>query len=469
MINRSDNRKKIIRKLNKIKYKIMGLIGLFFLNVRYGFFKTFLICIFIINQIILIYDFTNFCGNKNSIGEVTSKNLVIFLIVIIITAIIGYIIRYEYFRYTIKVKNYSKKQKLRLKENINLSDEYLASGYEIKIFNKGLEKNYTNIYDEYYVMSKEINRKLQHPNCSISVKAAFPFVINDEVRTFVPRIMYSNFKSNRYMYNGKLLKQNQSLLLNDENELDVMNKTISKVGYYIGQCTNEIVFKQFSNNRKISKVFDGKELLVDDSNVLHELEDSKCANFLGASTLLFTVDNKILIAKQGSYSKSNSNRYAPTGSGSVEWRKDYKEIVTSNLCEIITHAMDRELREEWNLPDKKSLKIITILIGYARLIERGGKPDYFGISFTPKTFKELLSLSNDETFISSCEDGFQSEDYFIVSFDDDSDMIKKLKNFYDEKKKKNEISIQLHIIVEIMSQMEEDKILNKYLEDLRKN
>lgn len=88
----------------------------------------------------MIYDFTNFCGNKNSIEEVTSKNLVIFLIVIIITAIIGYIIRYEYFRYTIKVKNYSKKQKLRLKENINLSDEYLASGYEIKIFNKGLEK-----------------------------------------------------------------------------------------------------------------------------------------------------------------------------------------------------------------------------------------------------------------------------------------------------------------------------------------
>ena len=81
----------------------------------------------------------------------------------------------------------------------------------------------------------------------------------------------------------------------------------------------------------------------------------------------------------------------------------------------------------------------------------------------------MLNLSNNGTFISNREDGFQSEDYFILSFDDDSDMIKKLKNFCDEKKEKNELSIQLHIIVEIMSQMEEDKILNKYLEDLRRN
>ena len=80
-----------------------------------------------------------------------------------------------------------------------------------------------------------------------------------------------------------------------------------------------------------------------------------------------------------------------------------------------------------------------------------------------------MNLSNNGTFISNREDGFQSEDYFILSFDDDSDMIKKLKNFCDEKKEKNELSIQLHIIVEIMSQMEEDKILNKYLEDLRRN
>ena len=240
---------------------------------------------------------------------------------------------------------------------------------------------------------------------------------------------------------------------------------VSKVSYYSGQCTHEIVYKKFYSLRKIGKIFDGKKLLVDDENVLYPLEYSRCANFLGASTLLITQDNKILIARQGTYSKANPNKYVPTGSGSVEWKKDYTNVNTENLCDVIIHAMDRELREEWNLPGRKRLKINTKLIGYARLIERGGKPDYFGLSYTPNSFAEIKCMLNGKGFISKKEKGLQNDNYYLLSFNDDKQIIEELKRFCDEEKE--QLSIQVHIILEIMEQMKQDEFFYNFLNNLR--
>lgn len=460
---------KIIKDWNKMRYKIIGKIDLFFMNVKYGFLKTFLIFVFIVNQILFLFDFIKFFDNKH-IFESTILNIYINLLIgTIIIAIIGYIIRYQYYSYIIQIKNYSQNQKLELKINIKLSEEYISSGYEVKTFKNGdLCKD--NSLDEYYVASRKINSKLQNETCLINIRHDAPFIIDNELITLVPKIMYWNFKAHYFMNNGKLLKQNKSLLLNADNELKYCGDSslmmpVSKVGYYSGQCTHEIVYKKFYSLRKIGKIFDGKKLLVDDENVLYPLEYSRCANFLGASTLLITQDNKILIARQDTYSKANPNRYAPTGSGSVEWKKDYTNINTENLCDVIIHAMDRELREEWNLPGRKRLKINTKLIGYARLIERGGKPDYFGLSYTPNSFAEIKCMLKGKGFISKKEKGLQSDNYYLLSFNDDKQIIEELKRFCDDEK--DQLSIQVHIILEIMEQMKQDEVFYNFLNNLR--
>ena len=106
---------KIIKDWNKIRYKIIGKIDLFFMNVKYGFLKTFLIFVFIVNQILFLFDFIKFFDNKH-IFESTILNIYINLLIgTIIIAIIGYIIRYQYYSYIIQIKNYSQNQKLELK------------------------------------------------------------------------------------------------------------------------------------------------------------------------------------------------------------------------------------------------------------------------------------------------------------------------------------------------------------------
>ena len=129
---------KIIKDWNKMRYKIIGKIELFFMNVKYGFLKTFLIFVFIVNQILFLFDFIKFFDNKH-IFESTILNIYINLLIgIIIIAIIGYIIRYQYYAYIIQIKNYSQNQKLELKINIKLSEEYISSGYEVKTLKMGI-------------------------------------------------------------------------------------------------------------------------------------------------------------------------------------------------------------------------------------------------------------------------------------------------------------------------------------------
>ena len=94
-------------------------------------------------------------------------------------------------------------------------------------------------------------------------------------------------------------------------------------------------------------------------------------NYIGASTIVITKDNCLIIGKQGDYSRANAGRYAPSGSGSV----NYSDLKLSNdFNSIIINAMEREFCEENNYSSNNKIK--TIIIGYARLLERGGKPDF---------------------------------------------------------------------------------------------
>lgn len=351
-----------------------------------------------------------------------------------------------------------------------LSSEQVSSGYQIQTFFNGRAK-------ESYIMSREVNSYLQDTSSNSSIKTQqleYKFRLADEVAKLVPSIMNLNFKKPGITFNGKLLRQINDLYPG------ISSVAVQKTAYFDGQCTHEIVYKHFKPFHDIKLAFDGSQLLMDKDNVLYDLDYSSCANFIGVSTLVFTKDNRIIIGKQAGYSKANSGRYAPSGSGSV----NYKDAISfsrkaastealrdtdgkgnikngNEFRDILAYAMRREFCEECNYSLKKAKqRMRTHIIGYARLLERGGKPDYFGISYIDES---IFDLSND---IRKREYGLSSN-YDFCYFSDVNQIPVVLRRFCDEHIKEKKISIQLDIICSLLEQLVEESKLTMFINDLK--
>lgn len=317
-------------------------------------------------------------------------------------------------------------------DNIRLSEKQMASGYQIMSFDNGVS-------EEKYIMSDEINFKLIHNPSMKAINLNYKFQLADEIKTYVPSILKRSFMSNRLIFNGKLIRMANDIYKNSSSV------NIQSVRYFEGQCTNEIIYKKIKSNHSLGPIFLGKCLLVDDKNILYDLEHSSCANYIGASTITITKDRYIIIGKQGDFSRANAGRYAPSGSGSV----NYSDLRSNkDLNSLIISAMEREFCEENNYIIKEKNKIKTILIGYVRLLERGGKPDFFGISFIDDYSN---SFNNN---IKKTELGIEDEN-LLLKIPNNSNIGETLLNFCNSNIEEKKISIQLMILAELISKYEQ--------------
>jgi len=335
--------------------------------------------------------------------------------------------------YSIIQDNYYKNKVIKA---INLNEKQIVNGYSIMSFCNGIN-------EEKYIMSDNINLKLMDGKSIRINKIGFKFELADEIKKYVPSILKRNFMSNKLIFNGKLVRMASDLYL-DSDSINVQN-----VRYFDGQCTNEIVYKQIKSNYSLNFFFLGENLLVDKDNILFDLEFSSCANYIGASTLAITKDNYIVIGKQGDFSRANAGRYAPSGSGSVNYN-DLKSSMDFNS--LIIKAMEREFCEENYYSCESKNKIRTIIIGYVRLLERGGKPDFFGISFIDEYSYNL------ENGIKTLELGIADKNLMIPIYDN-LGIGKTLLNFCNRYIPAKKVSIQLMIITEILLKHEQ-KILS---------
>lgn len=127
-------------------------------------------------------------------------------------------------------------------------------------------------------------------------------------------------------------------------------------------------------------------------HTLMELSDShELANYIGVSTLLISGNHQkyLYIPRQSQLNQQSSGLLAPSGSGSLDW-KDLSGAVahddtamTYSLQETVIKGMERELREELEHSvdfDLKNSELQTQIIGYFRMYERAGKPEFVGIS-----------------------------------------------------------------------------------------
>lgn len=352
-------------------------------------------------------------------------------------------------------------EKRELQEKLQLSTTEKEAGYEIKKFFNGN-------FEEYYSESDTVNKALQARRKIPFRLVERSYRLPEEVRPLVPAIMEGTFRSPNLIFNGALLRQTSHIDFGAPNPLAF----VQKVKYFDGQCSHEIAYKQFVLPDTIGVAFDGKRLLADEKDTLYNLNHSPCANFLGASTLVITRDNKLIIGKQAGFSKANKGRFAPSGSGSV----DYADIKKAEkyygcdkeraqpLCfnQILTYAMEREFCEECNYSlSLAGTRMKSALIGYVRLLERGGKPDYFGLSYLDDDIKNI------QKDIKKSEYGLVGR-MVILHFDDVKDIPQLLEDFCKKKQETKQVSIQLFLITKYLKQMKESGSLEGLINELRK-
>lgn len=306
---------------------------------------------------------------------------------------------------------------------------YRDNGYSIQEFNK-----------EKFIMSDEVNNLIYSDKFSLKLDYSGKFLLSKEVRLIAPFALNRAFKSKRTIYNSQLIRLADEIYLEHDNKI-----RIQKTDYFQGLCTNEMVYSKLKSVLNIYDpfVFKGEDLMLDENGELIQLCESLCSNYLGGSTLAVTSDNYIIINSQSNRSAANSGRLAPSGSGSTDFR-DLKKLIKSKseqtFQELVKITMERELREECGLLHK-NVKMKSKVIGFARLLERGGKPDFFGITY--------IDIKHDK-IKESLKEYFEIGNYRIMAipFNSYSEIPSILFELINQDK--NKISIQIYIIAEIL-------------------
>lgn len=96
------------------------------------------------------------------------------------------------------------------------------------------------------------------------------------------------------------------------------------------------------------------------------------SNHLGGNTLGITDDGRLVLWLQSGNAERSHNRWAPTGSGSLDW-EDLD--AGGSLLRSVANGAERELREESCL-EEKEIPMRTKVIGFFRWCSRGGLPGF---------------------------------------------------------------------------------------------
>ena len=161
---------------------------------------------------------------------------------------------------------------------------------------------------------------------------------------------------------------------------------IQRTSYFHSLITNDLALKKWRmpGSRQVS--IDFSDLTYRNGRLI-PLSDSQLSNHIGVSTIVVTKDLKLNYQEQGKDNVINAGRLAPSASGSLDW-DDIGKLHPKNFRDLIVLGLERELREELSAQiTPKSCH--TYLTGSARDLQRGAKPEFFGLTLLRQSAIEL--------------------------------------------------------------------------------
>lgn len=272
------------------------------------------------------------------------------------------------------------------------------------------QKKETLVHDESgekAIYTKEVNKMLIEDGDKIVIETDYetPRKIEDFIRQNKDELFA--FLRWKYLESKKPNKKmffNEKKLCLTSDLYDYMNSKsknkkveVHKGCYYDTFVTNICSTYKLQDSKNITDIYDrGKFYPHDENNYLPPLNNTMMNNEIGVSTIAFTSDNRIVIWRSNANAQLPKGRAVPSGSGSSDW-KDRKNKKT--LAEAVCYSMQRELAEECSLVSKRNYKkkmqaTQTRLIGYWRWLQKGGKPEFSGV--TKLGCKQSEIRSNDQ-------------------------------------------------------------------------
>ena len=163
---------------------------------------------------------------------------------------------------------------------------------------------------------------------------------------------------------------------------------LQPVRYFDMMASNYLAGHQWLSRRLGRVVADITRHLITDDGRLIPLSATELGNQVGVSTVALTSDGWMLLVHQGVASRSSAGLVAPSGSGSLE-PLDIEG--RDRLTDVIAAGMERELREELGLVSAamREVRIETTVLGYGRWLEKGAKPEFYGVSRIHAAMRDL--------------------------------------------------------------------------------
>jgi hypothetical protein len=174
--------------------------------------------------------------------------------------------------------------------------------------------------------------------------------------------------------------------------------TLHRANFYDAMCSNEIC-RYLITDRETGAEFDPRrELLADAGGRLRTLAESELSELVGVSTVAVTSDGMLVLVRQSGRNIASEDLLAPSGSGSLE-PQDLDGA--TSLQDAMRRGMERELCEESGIPASRIAA--TRVVGFARWMERGAKPEFFGLTTLSVASGELEldRLARDERLYSA--------------------------------------------------------------------
>lgn len=177
------------------------------------------------------------------------------------------------------------------------------------------------------------------------------------------------------VFNGKCIGLKTDLFEDDTSSVE-----LQEIEFFSSLATHEAYA---AHPEKIGDyIFKEDELI--------SLANNRLPNTIGFSCLLVCSDGMVPLHQIGLGNSVESNSVGISGAGSA----NPSYFQDDSFYNFITLGMESEIQEESGLPEEA--KIETKIIGFARLLHRAGLPQFYGVSHTEASLKDLQPIDESE-------------------------------------------------------------------------
>lgn len=256
--------------------------------------------------------------------------------------------------------------------------------------------------DQIAIYSRQVNRLLWNTELSFQlIKKRFE--VPEKAKGMADFILKSAARSGALIFNDQKVRLVSDPVVPRLSRREGPVLQIQRTDYFSSICTNELTGMEIWSRKEGTCLHDGFELMSNNGVIL-DLDESLCSNHIGVSSIAITADGYLILLRQTRRTAQSPGLLAPSGSGSVDF-KDYECWGDS----FLVRGMEREMLEECGLIDKRSWSheqyiYESGLIGFARVVSRGGKPDFFGFSVLRKGKDDIRVRHKERPFIADKKD-----------------------------------------------------------------